>query len=283
MARSISEIQKEMVDAISKSQNLSGELTLITSTSKASIARLLTFIVATAIWTLEVFFDQHTKEIDEKLANQKSGTLPWYRTMALRFQEGFDLVTDRDYFENGDAEAQEIEDSKIIKYAAVAESAEASRVIIKIAGETDQKLSPITQDQKASFEAYMKEIKWAGVEVTVINYKPDKLRLEIQIKRDALVLNNKGMSIKNANYPVEEALLEHMKELPFDGDLRLSAIVDKLQKVPGVLDATIKSASSAWINPDLNDYDQPQPILISTVPVSGYFEIETFENIEYVV
>ena len=35
----------------------------------------------------------YQKEIDEKLANQKSGTLPWYRTMALRFQEGFDLVS----------------------------------------------------------------------------------------------------------------------------------------------------------------------------------------------
>lgn len=283
MARSISEIQKEMVDAISANQTLSGQLTAITSTSKVSIARLFTFIVATAIWTLEVFFDQHTKEVDNKLATQKSGTLPWYRTMALKFQEGFDLVKDHDYFDNEDATVQEIENSKIIKYAAVGESVPESRVIIKIAGETGKKLSPITDDQKASFEAYIKEIKWAGVAVTVINYRPDKLFLEIQIKRDALVLNDKGMSIKNANYPVEEALLEHMKELPFDGDLRLSAIVDKLQKVPGVLDATIKSAKSAWINPDHNDYDQPQPIFIATVPVSGYFEIETFENIEYVV
>jgi hypothetical protein len=283
MARSISEIQKEMVDAISTNQILSGQLTLITSTSKASIARLFTFIVATAIWMLEVFFDQHNKEVDEKLANQKSGTLPWYRTMALKFQDGFDLVTDHDYFDNGDATLEKIKESRIIKYAAVGESAAESRVIIKIAGETAKKLSPITSEQKASFETYMKEIKWAGVAVTVINYKPDKLFLEIQIKRDALVLNDKGMSIKNANYPVEEALLEHMKELPFDGDLRLSAIVDKLQKVPGVLDATIKSAKSAWIKSDNGDYDQPQPILISKVPVSGYFEIETFENIEYVV
>ncbi|MNG06994.1 hypothetical protein D3C84_902770 [compost metagenome] len=91
------------------------------------------------------------------------------------------------------------------------------------------------------------------------------------------------MSIQDANYPVNEAIQQFMKELPFDGDLRLSALVDKLQKVPGVLDATIVSAASAWINPGIDGYDIPQPIYISKVAESGYFEVVTFDNIDYVV
>ncbi|MCV9929529.1 nucleotidyltransferase [Flavobacterium sp. LS1R49] len=254
--------------------------------SKVSIENILFEIVAFSTWTLEVLFDFHKKENDEKIANQKSGTLPWYRTMALLFQYGFDLVKDKDYFNNEGVTDEQIEASKIIKYAAVAETDESdnkSRVIIKIAGETNGKLSPITLDQKTTFEkTYIKDIKWAGISVTVINYLPDKLYLNIQIKRDALVLDKNGMSILYANFPVNDAIMEYMKELPFDGDLRLSALVDKLQIIPGVLDATILSAESAWINPQIDDYDNPQPIFISKIPVSGYFEVVTFDNIKYV-
>lgn len=255
-----------------------------TEFSLVSLENIIFEIISLAIFIHEQLFDQHKKETDEKIINQKSGTLPWYRTMALRFQYGFNLVPDHDYFNNGNATPEQIENSKIIKYAAVGESDSESRVIIKIAGETANKLSPITLEQKEVFEnTYMKEIKWAGVKITVINYLPDKLFLEMQIKRDALVLNGDGMSILDANYPVTDAIQEYMKELPFDGDLRLSAIVDKIQKVPGVLDATIVSAASAWINPDNDDYDSPQPILISKVPESGYFEILDFSKIQYYV
>lgn len=289
MARSISEIQVRMVEAIKANQILSGQLTSISSTSKTSIARLFTFIVATAIWMLEVFFDQHKKEVDEKLANQKSGTLPWYRTMALRFQHGFDLVKDEDYFETKDKDGNEIEASKIaaskiVKYAAVNESPESSRVIIKIAGEdSGGVLTPITESEREAFEAYINEIKVAGVKVSVLNYKPDILTLSIQIKRDAMLLNSAGMRIKDGKYPVISAIQEFMKELPFDGDLRLSALVDKLQSVEGVLDATIVGATSAWINPGTGDYGKPLNIFISTIPFSGYFKITDFKGIEYVV
>ncbi|MNP98664.1 hypothetical protein D3C85_112840 [compost metagenome] len=279
MARSITEIQNEIFANIAANENLS----VINSISASATFRRFVFVVAYSIWLLESLFDTHATEINTKLASQKSGRLSWYKTMALQFQYGFDLVTDKDYFVNGDATQEEIEASKIIKYSAVGESDDESRVIIKIAGETNGSLSPIEPEQKESFQTYIKRIKWAGAKITVINYLPDRLFLNIQIKRDALVLSNTGMSIQDANYPVNEAIQQFMKELPFDGDLRLSALVDKLQKVPGVLDATIVSAASAWINPGIDGYDIPQPIYISKVAESGYFEVVTFDNIDYVV
>lgn len=282
MARTITQIHNAMLQDIASNEVLS---TALTSNSLYAIFRLFTFIIASAIFILEGFFDQHSQEINAMIYNQKSGRVSWYKTMALNFQYGFDLVQDKDYFDNGSASSSEIEASKIIKYCAVSESDNESRIIIKIAGETAGALSHFTDtDQVEAIEAYFKEIKWPG-KITIINYKADKLFLNIQIKRDALVINNQGMSILDGNYPVVEALQEFMKELPFNGELKLSALVDKMQGIPGVLDATVLSAQSAWIDPLLegDGYGVPQPINISKVAESGYFEIVTFDNISYVV
>lgn len=280
MARTITTIHKGILDSIVANEVLSPYLT---STSIYAIYRAFSYVIATAIWLLESFFDQHTTEVNAIILNQKSGRKPWYRDMALRFQYGFDLVPDKDYFDNGMATDEDIEDSKIIKYAAVSESEETSRVILKIAGETSGVLSPINEEQYEAFDAYIDEIRWAGVQYSIINYLPDQLYLNIQIKRDPLVLNSTGMSILNGNHPVQEAIQEYMKELPFNGELQLSLLVDKLQKVTGVIDATILSAQSAWINPDTSGYGVPQPIFISKVAESGYYEVVNFDNINYVV
>lgn len=281
MARTVTQIQNAMLLDIASNDVLSIALT---SDSLFAIFRLFTFIIATAINIHEGFFDQHTIEINEKLANQKSGTKPWYRFMALQFQYGFDLVPDKDYFDNGNATDEAIAASKIIKYAAVNEAQDSSRVILKIAGETNGVLTDFDDPaQVEAIEAYIEEIRVAGVQVTIINYKADQLYLNLRIKRDPLVLNEMGMSKLDANYPVNEALQEFMKELDFNGELKLSALVDKLQVIPGVIDATVLSASSAWIDPELDGYGVPQPIFISKIAESGYFEIVTFDNIEYVV
>ncbi len=280
MARQLTTIQNEIFASISANENL----VMLNSASKVAIYRLMIYVVAYSIWLHETFFDQHTAEINEKLANQKAGTLAWYRTKALDFQYGFDLIQDTDVFDVTGATDEEIETSKIIKYSAVNEAQDSSRVILKIAGETDGVLTDFDDPaQVEAIEAYINEIRVAGVQVTIINYKADQLYLNLQIKRDPLVLNEQGMSKQEGNYPVVEALQEFMKELDFNGELRLSALVDKLQLVPGVKDATVLSASSAWIDPALNGYGVAQPISISKIAESGYFEIVTFDNITYEV
>lgn len=254
--------------------------------SLVSLENILFEIMALAIFIHELFFDQHTLEIDTKLANQKSGTLPWYRTMALRFQYGFDLVADTDYFDNRNATTTQIEDSKIIKYAAVTEAQDSSRVILKIAGEVNGVLADFDDPaQVEAIEYYINEIRVAGVQVTIINYKADKLYLNLRIKVNPLMIGLDGIKKGDfgGGYPVQEALQEFMKELEFNGELKSSALIDKIQLVPGVLDATLLSAESAWIDPALGGYGVPQPIFISKIAESGYYEIVTFDNIAYVV
>ena len=278
MSRTISEIEQIMLD---KKASIA-ELSDLTSTSKVAIWRLFIYIVAVAIWSIEKLFDHHQIEINTKIANQKKGTLAWYRYMALNFQYGFDLIQDSDEFINTGVTQEEIENSKIIKYAAVNEGDEVGTIVVKIAGENNGVLTPITPSQKDSVVSYFEEIKYAGTRIRVINYLPDRLYLTIKIFRDPLVLNADGTSIINGGKPVEDAILEFLKELPFNGELVLAHLIDKLQQVEGVKIPHLLLAQSSWVDGS-GGYSAPQTINVKTIAVSGYFEIQNFDNITYVV
>lgn len=251
--------------------------------SLVSLENILFEIIAYSIYLHELIFDKHKAEVDKALYNQKSGRLPWYRQKALDFQYGFNLLEDSDEFDNSGATEEEIQASKIVKYAAVNESENESRVIIKIAGETNAELAPINGEQREAVDAYFQEIRYAGVKLTIINYLPDLLYLNITIFRDPLVLDANGINIQTGTKPVDEAIDEYMRELPFNGELILAHLVDKLQQVEGVLIPVINSASSAWIDPEINGYGNPQGIPIKKVPESGYFKVNDYDNIGYVV
>lgn len=287
MARTTAEIKLEITTAFMNNGVLSFLYGFQIGTSfeetfsNTALESIIFDIMAFCVYTHETLFDIHKAEIDDKLTNQKSGRPSWYRYMALQFQYGFSLVPDKDYFDNTNATEEQIETSKIVKYAAVTQPP--GRLVIKIAGEVNNVLSPIPTGAQVSFIEYVEEFKWGGVDVDVINFLPDRLYLVIQVERDALVLDENGMSILNGNYPVNDAIQQYMKELPFDGQLVLLHLIDKLQKVPGVKIPTIISAKSSWIDADLGGYGPPQPISIKTIPVSGYFEVQGFNDISYVV
>lgn len=251
--------------------------------SLLSIENILFDVLAYSIFTLQKLFNQHIIEVTKQIYEQKIGSLRWYRNKALDFQYGFDLITDSDKFNNTNANEDQINDSKIVKYSAVTEAVDEARVIVKIAGESNNVLSPINAEQQTAFEAYIREIRFAGTIVTVINFRPDRLYLDITIYRDPLVLLPDGTSILNGNKPVEDALLEYMKELPFNGELILQNLVDKLQQVEGVTIIDILNVQSSWIDAETNDYGVPEPIDVKKIPESGYFEIVNFNTVNYVV
>jgi hypothetical protein len=277
MARSIGVIQKEMLDAITADENLVG----LNSQSKVSIFRLIVFIVAFSIWVLENLFDTHKKEVDDIIEAKMPHRPSWYRTKALAFQYGFALIVDTDKYDNTGFTEDQVLESKIIKYAAVTPSA--GQILIKIATEAAGVLAPITPGQKASFEAYILEIADCGVKYLIVNHLPDILLLNMQIYRDPLVLDSSGMSILNGNYPVQDAINEYMKELPFNGELVLAHLIDKLQNAEGVVIPHLVNAESQAIDINTNIYNDPEPINVKTIPVSGYFTVPNFDNISYVV
>lgn len=276
MARSIQEIQTLIYQAKAQEPALNE----LNSTSKVAIWRLWVYIIAVAIWSLEKLFDQHRADIDKRLAELKPHTARWYRSKALAFQYGFDLLTDSDKFNNVGHTEEAIEASKIVKYSAVIESKNEGRLIVKIAGEQGEQLQPITEPQKQAFEAYLQKIKDAGVRLSVVNYQPDILHLQMKIVYDPLVLDSNGQSIIHATKPVEEAIKSYLKRLPFNGELVLAHLIDVLQQAEGVKIPHLVLAQSKNITSG-GGYGAFETIEISKIPTAGYFTIDNFNDIIY--
>lgn len=278
MARTIEEINTQIINTIEGDERLND----LNSPSKTAIWRLFSYVIAVCIWTLEVLFDAHKTEVDTAILELKPHSARWYRSKALAFQYGFDLIDETDRFDNEGFTDEQIEDSKIIKYAAVTENEDESRLIIKIATEQGEELSPITQAESDAFTAYIQEVKDAGVRLTIINYLPDRLYLDMDVYYDPLVLDGEGNSIVSGGKPVEDAVKAYMKELPFNGQLVIAHLVDWLQKVPGVEIPHVNLVQTSWIDANENDYGAVQPVTVKKIPVSGYFKVVDFDSVNYI-
>ena len=277
MARSIQEIQTLILQAKAQEPVLNE----LNSTSKVAIWRLWVYIISVAIWSLEKLFDLHRADIDKRLSELKPHTARWYRSKTLAFQYGLDLLPDSDTFNNQGHTEGAIEASKIVKYSAVIESKNEGRLIVKIAGEQGDTLQPITDDQKQAFEAYLSEIKDAGVRLSVVNYQPDILHLQMKIVYDPLVLDSNGQSIIHATKPVETAIKDYLKRLPFNGELVLAHLIDALQQAEGVKIPHLVLAQSKNVTSS-GEYGAFETIEISKIPTAGYFTIDNFNDITYI-
>ena len=277
MARSIQDIQQLIYAQKAQEPALEN----LNSTSKVAMWRLWVYIISVAIWSLEKLFDLHRTDIDKRLTELKPHTARWYRSKALAFQYGSGLSFDSDKYNNQWLTEEQIEASKIIKYSAVVESKNEGRLIVKIAGEQGDTLQPITDAQRQSFEAYLQEIKDAGVRLSVVNYQPDILHLQMKIIYDPLVLDSNGQSITKATKPVEETIISYLKRLPFNGELVLAHLIDALQQAEGVKIPHLVLAQSKNITSG-GGYGAFETIEISKIPTAGYFTIDNFNDITYV-
>ena len=279
MARSITEIKAQILSNIAGNDDLQD----LNSTSSVSIFGAFAFIVAMAHFTLEKLFDIHSSQVDTAIYENKPGTARWYRNMSLAFQFGFNLLTDDDQFNNVGFTTEQVEASKIVKYCSVKESLESSRLIIKIAGESGENLIPLTATQITSFKYYMGEIAYAGVKLEIVNNPADKLQLIMRVYRNPLVIDENGNNIITGGKTVEDAIKKYIKNLPFDGELVINDLIDYLRNVEGVINVHIISAQSSYKDLVTNLYKPFVSIDVKTIPVAGYFEVESFNNITYVV
>jgi hypothetical protein len=289
MARTLLEIKKELTAAFMSKAIIQTSYGFVEGAlfddefSKASFESIFFDVFAYCTLILEQIFDQHKKEVDTALYEQKSGTPRWYGNMALAFQYGFDLLADSDKFDNTGFTVDQIDASKIIKYRSVKESGESNRLVVKVAGESAGELIPLTTLQLDSFDGYMEEIKYAGVKLQIVNNPADQLLLNMAIYRDVLVIDENGNSILNGGKPVETAVNAYIKNLPFDGELVLNDLIEKLRAVDGVDNAHIIVATSSIYDTVTLDYRDYAPINVKTIPVAGYFEVPNFDTVTYVV
>jgi len=269
MARSITEIQQSIIDNIKADGTLAP---LTTSTSKTAIWRLLTRIVATCAWTIEVLFDTLKSEINDTLARMKPHTLRWYASKALAFQYGFSLATDSDTYDNTAISDDVIEASQIVKYVAVTEQTRSLRV--KVATDNGD-LTPLSEPELEAFTEYMSRVKDAGVRLQIDSLPADRLKLQLRIYYDPLILDSNGQRIDGSDLePVQSATKNYLKNTPFNGYFVLAYLTDTLQKVDGVVIPHVITASATYGDLAFSTID------VKYLPDSGYLRFENADDLQ---
>lgn len=208
MARTIAEIQKEILDEKGKQSPLEK----LTNDSKTSIWKLWINIMATAIWV-------HEKIVEKNALVSRPHTLNWYREQALNFHygspgstNGMSLIwKDGSYqFDTEGIDDEDLANYKIIKHCAVSEidletvlrpnkkieeifsdyfHNKVGVVFIKVATENEGKISRIdVPNELFAFKEYMAKIKDAGNQIHITSDAGDILKLSLNVYVDPLTI-----------------------------------------------------------------------------------------------
>lgn len=265
MARSITEIKDEILNA----KAIEPALDDLNSTSNTAIWRVWINITATCIWTLEKLFDIFKTDVDDTISRKNPHTPQWYVEKAKAFQYGFNLVAEKDYYDNTGIADAVVEASKIVKYAAMPELPFLRLKVAKLVG---QNLAKLEAAELTAFRAYVKRYKGAGVRLndnTITSTDPDNLKLELRIKYNPLVLNSAGARLDGTNAtPVKEAIKKYLYNLEFNGTFSTQQMVDYIQAVEGVEDVSVDIIQHKY---GLLVFSS---VNIDFVPDSGYLIIE---------
>lgn len=279
MARTITEIHNQILTNMASNPVLGA----VNNTSLTGRLRLFSYIIAVAIQLLEKIFDKHLEEVVNIIFQQKWGTVRWYRNRVLGFQFGFDLAIDTDRFINNDATAEDIEASKVIKHCAVVEPLSNSSLIIKVATEDNGELAPTSPEVQTALEFYIDEFRVAGTRVDLINQLGDILLPYIDVFRDPLVIGADGINILTGENTVETAIKQYLRNVGFNGELVVLNLAKAIQAVEGVITVEVVNMEVRFIDNQTGEYADSQSVSVKFIPESGYFLVNDFSNIRYVV
>lgn len=275
MARTIQQIQDEII----AQKEATPELSELTSDSKVAVWRLITYIIAFAIWTQEKLWDVFKAETEDYVARSRVHAIRWYRDRVLEFRDGKDLNWTDGTFQYPELDTGEsLDDLQIVKQAAVVEAP--GELLIKIATQQGSQLQPVSAQQQTRVTAYMNEIKDAGNHIRVVNLPPDELIIEGIIYCDPLLIDlSDGSLVTDSSIkPVEQAAESYINEenqSNFNGEFRRTRFVDTLQQAEGVQDPVITSIKARYGTLPFEEVD------IRYLPNSGYHTITgmTFQYI----
>lgn len=126
MARTIAEIKDSMTADLMRNPDVARAYGFETGAafsshfSKVSVESLLFYIVACAIWVLENLFDQHRRDVEQRIEAIIPHRPKWYRDKVLGFMKDKTLVPDTDHYDTSGMNDGDIEAARVVKYAAAA-------------------------------------------------------------------------------------------------------------------------------------------------------------------
>lgn len=266
MARTIAEIKDSMTADLMRNPDVARAYGFETGAafsshfSKVSVESLLFYIVACAMWVLENLFDQHRRDVEQRIEVIIPHRPKWYRDKVLGFMKDKTLVPDTDHYDTEGMSDGDIEAARVVKYAAASENADASILTIKVAGEVGGVRQPLDADTEIQLLAYIGEIKDAGVRVNLVNQTADVFHCEVDVYYDAMLLP------ETVETQCRETIRNYIENLPFNGEYSNMALVDELQKIEGVRIVEMSGATT-----EVDGESTPTDIDARFTPAAGYF------------
>lgn len=225
MARTIDTIYKDLV---TQADRVVPELTK--ARSRTSICGLLLYICAVLANTVEKLFDTHKTEVETMIGNLIPHTCAWYAMKALAYQRGDELP-------DGEDEYAVTDTSKQIVKRAVAVEDETSALHIKIATLNGSTPAPMAEEDVALVKAYMEKIKDAGVMLNVTSEVPEDFSCTVKVYYDG------SIPATQVESECRTAVKNYVTDLPFNGLMTRTALVDAVQTVSGVTAVAVESCS----------------------------------------
>jgi hypothetical protein len=204
---------------------------LLTSTSKRSIFRAFTFIVAFAISALENLGDILFASIEDTVSKAAPATPAWLQDQVLKFQYS-DTNPQVIQFQQGTfAPGYPVVDEtlRIITRCSVTTNLSNS-VIVKAA--TGEPPAALTTPQLNALQSYVNEIGIAGVNYTVLSDPSDKL----YVKADVYYQGTYSAVIQQN---VIDAIEAFLSSIPFNGQVKVLDLERAIRAVEGVNDVLL--------------------------------------------
>jgi len=267
MARTVDEIQNEIIAAVQADPTLAG----LTSSSAVAFWRLITRVVAAALETEEQINDIFRAELEQIAREAVPGTAQWLQRRVLEFQ--YDALSPQVVQVVDGRVTYPVVDPalRIVTAAAVKEQAN-GRALVKAAKTSGGGvLEPLTGPQLTALSGYLSRIGFVGIPIDVISQQPDRVRmvgLSIYYYRQYdLVAIKAAVNLAGENY------LKEISTTNFNGVVVRSTLIDRLQAIEGV--ALVGDFGGG---PFLRNFSTPAPggVLINTQveTAAGYAILE---------
>jgi len=229
MARTVTDIQNEIIAAVQADPNLGG----LTSPSAVAIWRLWTRVIAASLETEEQLNDLFRLEMEQLAREAVPGTADWLQKRVLEFQYDAlnpQIVTVID----GKATYSTIDASlRIVTRAAVIEQTN-GRVLVKAAKDDGAGgLEPLDALELSALTGYLDAIGFVGIPIDSLSLPPDRVRLD---PLDIYYLRQYDPAVVKANIITAiDDYLSSLSIVDFDGVIVKTKLIDSIQAVDGVV------------------------------------------------
>ena len=229
--RTIQEVIDEMVlDKESRS-----ELDVLTNPSNASIWYNMLGLFAAEVVILEELMAGVEVDLEARKQELPTGTLKWYAAETLVFQFGDSLE-----IINGIPQYAIIDTAKqVVKVSSATE--QSGFVVIKAAKlDVSDDPEPLDTPELSALTQYWIEKRFAGTAIQIISQDGDLMQVTARIEVDGQKIDSTGESTTDPGvFPVEEAIKDYWKSLPFDGKYTIMNMVDAIQAADGVINVVV--------------------------------------------